>query len=259
MPADLVFDIGAHTGEDSSFYLSRGFRVVAVEANAELCRGLAERCADAVAEGRLCIVNKAIAKQPGSITFYQMESRSYWGTCDAGFAEDYRRRGERSVAIEVEAVTMAELIAEHGVPHYVKVDIEGMDIVPIDGLKSAPEKPRYVSLEAERGSFLALQVEIQTLVDLGYDRFKIVSQRGVQKQFAAPGKPFPLHSSGHFGEDAPGEWMSADEALKAYRAIFWRETLVGPQAIAPRLFRSIAWRLGMRPDWHDTHAKHAAA
>jgi hypothetical protein len=28
---DLIFDIGAHRGEDTEYYLRRGFRVVAVE------------------------------------------------------------------------------------------------------------------------------------------------------------------------------------------------------------------------------------
>ena len=33
----LIFDIGCHLGEDSEFYLRKGFKVVAVEANPELC------------------------------------------------------------------------------------------------------------------------------------------------------------------------------------------------------------------------------
>jgi hypothetical protein len=32
----LVFDIGCHRGEDSDFYLQKGFRIVAVEANPAL-------------------------------------------------------------------------------------------------------------------------------------------------------------------------------------------------------------------------------
>jgi FkbM family methyltransferase len=251
----LIYDIGAHTGEDTDFYLAQGFRVIAVEANPDLCVELGERFADAIADGRLKVVNKAVARERGFITFYRMERQSYWGTCDAGFAEDYRRRGENSSAIEVPAATMADLLGEYGSPYFIKVDIEGMDFVPIEGLKACSDRPQYISMEAERGSFLKLQLEIQTLTDLGYDRFKCVSQRGVQGQLMAPGRPFPLHSSGRFGEDAPGNWMTADEVLAVYRNIFWRETLVGPQAIAPRWARSIAWRLGLRPDWHDTHAK----
>jgi hypothetical protein len=29
---DLIFDVGFHRGEDTDFYLKKGFRVVAVEA-----------------------------------------------------------------------------------------------------------------------------------------------------------------------------------------------------------------------------------
>jgi hypothetical protein len=33
MRPDLIYDVGLHLGEDSEFYLKKGFNVVAVEAN----------------------------------------------------------------------------------------------------------------------------------------------------------------------------------------------------------------------------------
>ena len=36
----LIFDVGCNDGQDSDFYLKKGFRVVAVEANPALCEGL---------------------------------------------------------------------------------------------------------------------------------------------------------------------------------------------------------------------------
>jgi hypothetical protein len=36
----LVFDLGAHLGADTSYYLARGFRVLALEANPDLARRL---------------------------------------------------------------------------------------------------------------------------------------------------------------------------------------------------------------------------
>ena len=33
----LIFDVGCNDGQDSDFYLKKGFRVVAVEANPALC------------------------------------------------------------------------------------------------------------------------------------------------------------------------------------------------------------------------------
>jgi FkbM family methyltransferase len=33
----LIYDVGAHKGEDTKFYLAKGFSVVAIEASPELC------------------------------------------------------------------------------------------------------------------------------------------------------------------------------------------------------------------------------
>ena len=33
----VIFDLGMHNGDDTAFYLSRGFNVVALEANPALC------------------------------------------------------------------------------------------------------------------------------------------------------------------------------------------------------------------------------
>src|SRR5918911_1707382 len=57
---DLIFDLGANQGEDSEFYLAKGFRVVAVEANPLLYAGLRERLAEPIARGQLVLLNLGI-------------------------------------------------------------------------------------------------------------------------------------------------------------------------------------------------------
>jgi FkbM family methyltransferase len=47
---NLVFDIGANTGQDTAALLSRGLRAVAIEANPKLCADLRARL---LAESRL--------------------------------------------------------------------------------------------------------------------------------------------------------------------------------------------------------------
>jgi 16S rRNA A1518/A1519 N6-dimethyltransferase RsmA/KsgA/DIM1 with predicted DNA glycosylase/AP lyase activity len=42
--ANLVFGIGANTGQATGALLSRGLRVVAIEANPKLCADLRARC-----------------------------------------------------------------------------------------------------------------------------------------------------------------------------------------------------------------------
>jgi FkbM family methyltransferase len=262
---DTVFDMGFHKGEDTDFYLAKGYRVVSLEADPKLHAAGCERFADAIAQGRLTIVNKALVAPSyvgGEITFYQ-STISVWGTVDPLWAERNTRLGASSVAITVKTTTMPQLLAEFGVPFFVKLDIEGMDLVGLEGLAGASARPAYVSIESEKDSFKALRKEFMVLRDLGYDRFKIVPQSKVPgQQRPRPAKhggdidyTFPEGASGLFGEEAPGAWMSAEAAIEAYKDIFFRYALVGDDPIAPRWARSLAWRLGWRADWYDTHAK----
>ena len=55
-----VFDLGMHNGDDTAFYLERGFRVIAVEANPDLCEQNSVRFKRMLSRGELVIVNKAI-------------------------------------------------------------------------------------------------------------------------------------------------------------------------------------------------------
>lgn len=48
---DLIFDLGMHHGHDSEYYLKKGFRVVAVEANPLLARKASEWLADWIRAG----------------------------------------------------------------------------------------------------------------------------------------------------------------------------------------------------------------
>lgn len=253
---DLIYDVGFHRGEDTEYYLKRGFRVVGVEANPELCELARSRFADAIRSGDLRLVNKAVAKAPGKITFYRDPEHSEWGTIDRTWAARNERMGATSEPITVEATTMDALLAEFGVPHFAKFDIEGLDMVAVEGLRSHPGRPAYISVENAKDSFKGLRAEIETLTSLGYDRFKVVPQNKIPgRRDPSSGHVFPKHASGPFGEDAPGDWLTAEQAIEAYKPIFFRYAIVGDDPVAPRWLRSAAWRLGMRANWYDTHAR----
>src|SRR5262245_43578507 len=55
--ADLIYDVGMEDGTDTGFYLKKGFRVVAVEADPELASRARERFSDEIAAGRLVVLN----------------------------------------------------------------------------------------------------------------------------------------------------------------------------------------------------------
>lgn len=266
MRNDLVFDIGLHEGQDTEFYLKKGFRVVAVDANAELCAAFARSHAAAVADGRLTIVNKAMSDRPGTATFYANAARSDWGTLNPEWVDRNRRLGTESTAHEVEATTMAELIAAFGTPYYAKIDIEGYDVIAVKGLRAVDERPKYVSIESDKVSFSALRQEFDLFASLGYDRFRIVNGLDVVKQ-RQPNPPkegrFADHAmvegaSGLFGEELPGPWLTSDEAIEAYKPIFLSYAFNGDDPlISSPLVRGVLRKIGFRASWYDTHARRA--
>jgi FkbM family methyltransferase len=262
--AQTIFDVGLHKGEDAEFYLKKGFRVVGVEANPELCRSTSERLKGYVDSGQLTIVNRAIADKSGSIEFYTNDI-SEWGTVSPDWAHRNERLGHPPLQrITVEAVTLAELVQQFGTPHFVKIDIEGMDLPALRSLTGTSERPRYVSIESEKMSFSALRNEFALFQELGYDRFKIVPQHRVHEQ--KPPSParegqfadhsFQFGSSGLFGEEAPGAWITADEAIDRYKSIFLRYHLAGDDPLVrSRFARALLRRALGFVGWYDTHAR----
>ena len=165
------------------------------------------------------------------------------------------------------ALPFGDLLERHGVPHYLKIDIEGADLLCLEALDPA-EPPNYVSIESEKRSWPALVHEFDLLERLGYRQFKVVGQHKVPRQ--KPPQParegqhvpwnFRLGASGLFGEEAPGRWLSRREALAKYRLIFARYRLYGdagllssrgPKAILRAPFRLLGGSAG----WFDTHAR----
>jgi FkbM family methyltransferase len=264
----VIYDVGLHRGEDSEFYLKKGFRVVAIDANPEMCASAATRLHAYCDNGQLVIVNKAIATEEGEVTFFKNKNHSEWGTIDRAWMARNQRHGDPSEEFRVQAVPLSHVIAEFGAPYFVKIDIEGLDLTAVRSLRGTSALPRYISIESEKVSFTKLREEFELFTSLGYDRFKIVPQHRVTRQ-RAPRPPleghyvdhrFEVGSSGLFGEEAPGRWLTAEQAIDAYKPIFLRYHLTGDDPllrsrVLPRALRA----LGLRPGWYDTHAKLAAS
>jgi FkbM family methyltransferase len=147
MKNDLIFDLGMHLGEDTNFYLKKGYKVVAVEANpdnVEFCRA---RFAQEIAKRRLHIVSGAIVsnRNEGFIIFYQTV-KSNWGTIEKDWANRNLGRGNPSVEIKVPIVDLQRLFSQYGIPYYIKIDLQGQELTVISLLKSLPNIPQYASL-----------------------------------------------------------------------------------------------------------------
>jgi FkbM family methyltransferase len=264
---DLIFDVGLHLGEDTDFYLKLGFRVVAFEANPEFVRHCKERFSDQIAAGRLRIIEGAIAGAPADrVPFFINAVETQWGTCNPDWAARNAVRGAPSTEIEVPRIDMLEAFETWGIPHYLKVDIEGSDTLVLRALLQTADRPQYVSFETDITGYGAVQEEIALLKSAGYSKFQPVQQETISgSKFSVRAGDgsilkyrFENGASGPFGEYLPGTWLDFEQCLRAYRRIFWSYRLAGhksPFAHPPlRRLRPRIQKLVGVAGWHDLHA-----
>lgn len=267
MQEDLIFDVGFHQGEDTDFYLKKGFRVVGIEANPVLYAAGVERFKKEIAAGQLNLLNVAITDTEGPIRFFVNLRVTERGTTSRDWADRNRKLGQESEEILVTGVRFERILRDFGVPYYLKIDIEGADVLCLEGLHHLESRPVHVSLESNKVSWAGLSGEFAQLRSLGYRRFKVVNQAEVPRQTCPlPAKEgryaqhrFALGASGAFGEEAPGKWLSEQQAISRYRRIFVRYRLFGDAGwFTSRTLRfPVLWRLARHlptVDWFDTHA-----
>ena len=175
---DLIFDLGMHEGQDTSYYLSKGYRVIAVDADPRLIERAKIVFADAVRTGRLTPVFCAVAGDDEVLDFHLSE-KSIWSSTNRAVST---RDNLAVQTVQVQARCLQNLFAEYGVPFYCKIDIEGMDAACLRSLRGAADLPPYVSVETEcigdrdeltDGQALETLDELRAL---GYSRFKLVDQ-----------------------------------------------------------------------------------
>ena len=168
----LVFDIGFHSGEDTLSFLELGHDVVAIDANPVVLRDGMSRPAMRIAEkeGRLHSHAQGIVSFASnvSLTFYVHRRVSEWST----FNKPHEAHASEFDRILVSVTTCKDLIHQHGVPHYLKVDIEGLDKACIGSLE-----PRFLPACVSTEDPL----QLDHLLLLGYRLFKMVSQRKARR------------------------------------------------------------------------------
>jgi hypothetical protein len=131
------------------------------------------------------------------------------------------------------------LLARHGTPYYMKIDVEGAEPFCLASMTSFA-RPRYISVEAEEFEYL------QLLWQLGYREFAIVDQMRHNSTFADFSNdsvvsrvakqacsyadrfknrfsrvPFSRGSSGPFGEDSRAQWRTFEEVAYEWLHLYF--------------------------------------
>ena len=259
---DLIFDVGAHTGEDSEYYLKMGYRVLAIEANPVLAENLRSRFAEEIRDGRYVLVERAISKTDGPVTFFINEHNTAWGTANPEWAKRNKDMGSDSERISVESIRFIEVLKAHGCPHYLKIDVEGADMLCVDELHGIEARPRYISLESSKTSWSDLLNEFRALESLGYTRFAVVDQRSHPARDFRNRNGQTIHhtfekgSTGPFGEHLRCRWLTREQAIRRYVWIFFLYRTLGDNTFLSRFIDRIpVLRRGLAlVSWYDTHA-----
>jgi FkbM family methyltransferase len=230
----LVYDVGMFNGDDTSYYLEKGFRVVGIEANPHLIPRLAERFSTEIEQKRLVIENVAVTEVEGEVELFI-------AGCDKPQSSLTRRvldlHNVPVTPTRVRGVPLSSLVQRHGAPTYMKIDVENSDLVALRDLAAHLIKPPDISVEAQH-----IAVIVQ-LYNMGYARYRFINGKTVPTRFSKARVrrldgvlitfTFTLHSSGPFGDDFDEPWLNFEQAMAVWSC---RQTLLGP-------------------GWYDVHAR----
>jgi FkbM family methyltransferase len=166
----LIFDIGANQGHKTDIFLRLGARVVAVEPDSSNQRILRQNFLECRLKRKpVTIVGKAVSDKSGKAMFLIDEPGSAKNTLSQKWADSLRtdltRFGKKLAFTghrEIETTTLEELFRSFGMPHYIKIDVEGHEVNVLEGMRTAVP---FLSFEVNLPEFAAEAKECIRILD----------------------------------------------------------------------------------------------
>jgi FkbM family methyltransferase len=163
----LIFDVGANCGQKTDIFLRLGARVVAVDPDEANQAILKEKfLAYRLSPKPVTVVGKALSDRDSVQTMWIDGPGSAINTLSEKWVDTLRGGPRRSVSVldsqefarhrEVQTTTLDQLIASHGEPFFIKIDVEGYEKTVLSGL-SGPVP--YLSFEVNLPEFRSEGIE----------------------------------------------------------------------------------------------------
>jgi FkbM family methyltransferase len=194
---DLVFDVGSHVGDRVAAFRRLGARVVACEPNPPLVKTLR------LIYGRdasVTVEPVAVGAAPGAIEMKINVDNPTVSTASGDFVKASEGapgwEGQSwNKSITVAMTTLDALIAKHGVPAFMKIDVEGFEAEALAGLTQPVAALSFEFTTIQRDVAHAC---IRRCAALGYVRYN-----------AALGESQTLVHDDWQSADAIGRWLTA--------------------------------------------------
>jgi len=167
----LCFDIGAHVGNRIRCWRGLGARVVAVEPQEDFFRILHRLYGR---DPSVTLLQRAVGCESGEATLFISERHPTVTTLSREWIERIKtdptfKDVSWSKTAQTNVTTLQELIEHHGLPEFIKIDVEGYEAEVLGGLSTAVSSLSFECLPVVRQIALECVDRLSQLGDYHYN------------------------------------------------------------------------------------------